>query len=131
MPITFSIDRERDFTLFTGTDDLTVDHFLETFASYSKAGPTRLELYDFRGVTTSRLTGEEIRTLAMVGASKNMERLPGSKTALVASSNAEYGLSRMYQLLGEFEGVSWDIEVCRTIEEAYAWLGLSAGSESE
>ena len=60
----------------------------------------------------------------MLGASKSMERLPGSKTALVASQNAEYGLSRMYQLLGEFEGVSWDVEVCRSVDDAYAWLGL-------
>lgn len=125
MPITFKIDRERDFTLFGGTGTLTVDDFLEVFDAYSKAGPTRLELYDFRDITESRMSGEEIRTLAMVGAAKSMERIPGSKTALVTDSNAEYGLSRMYQLLGEFEGVSWDVEVCRSIEAAYDWLGIT------
>jgi hypothetical protein len=124
MSITFEIDRQRDFTMFKGHGKLSVDDFLQTFQAYSRAGPTKLELYDFLEVDKSTLTGEEIRTLAMMGASKSTERIPGSKTALVASSNADYGLSRMYQLLGEFEGVPWDVEVCRTIEDAYTWLGL-------
>ncbi len=126
MPIEFAIDRGRDFTLFTGSGVLTVDDFLGVFDAYSKAGPTRLELYDFREVTESRLSGEEIRTLSMIGVAKSAERIPGSRTVLVAASSSAYGLSRMYQLLGELEGVVWDVEVHRTLEAGYASLGLTA-----
>lgn len=125
MPITFTIDRERDFALFSGTGTLDVDDFLTTFDAYSKAGPVTLELYDFREVMGTNLSGEQIRTLAMVGASKSMERLAGSKTALLVTSATDYGLSRMYQLLGEFESVPWDVSIFREPDEAYAWLGLS------
>ncbi|MEA3364933.1 MAG: hypothetical protein U9Q79_04765 [Candidatus Hydrogenedentes bacterium] len=123
MPITFTIDRDRGFALFRGTALVTLDDFLETFDAYSKAGSVNLELYDFRAAET-HLTGEEIRTLAMLGASKSVEREPGSKTALLVASSTDYGLSRMYQLLGEFEGVSWALSIFRDPEEAYAWLGL-------
>jgi len=126
MPIEFTIDRTRDFTLFTGSGVLTVDDFFGVFDAYSKAGPTRLELYDFREVTESRLSGEGIRTLSMIGLSKSSERIPGSRTALVATSSDAYGLSRMYQLLGKLEGVVWDVEVHRTMDAAYASLGLTA-----
>jgi hypothetical protein len=123
MPITFSIDRDHDFALFKGTAVISLDDFLETFDAYSKAGPVKLELYDFRAGET-HLTGEEIRTLAMLGASKSVERKRGSKTALLVASSSNYGLSRMYQLLGEFEGVSWEVSIFREPAEAYAWLGL-------
>ncbi len=125
MPIVFSLDRERDFALFTGSGILCLDDFIQAFDAYSKAGPVNLELYDLRKVSETQLTGEQIRTLAMLGASKNLERLPGSKTALLAEASPEYGLSRMYQLLSELEGVAWDVSVFHSPEEAYAWLGLS------
>ena len=124
MPIVFSIERERDFALFTGSGVLCLDDFIEAFDTYSRTGPVNLELYDLREVSETRLTGEQIRTLAMVGASKSLERLPDSKTAVLVESSPEYGLSRMYQLLSELEGVAWDVAVFHTPEEAYAWLGL-------
>ncbi|HOF41199.1 MAG TPA: hypothetical protein PLD73_14100 [Candidatus Hydrogenedentes bacterium] len=126
MPIEFAIDRERDFTLFTGSGVLTVEDLLAVFDAYSAAGPTRLELYDFLQVTQTRLTGEDIRRISMIGVTKSSERIPGSKTVLVAASPDVYGLSRMYQLLGEVEGVVWDVEVHRTLQDGYAALGMAA-----
>jgi hypothetical protein len=47
---------------------------------------------------------------------------PGVRRALVATSDATYGMSRMFALQSESEGQR--IEVFRQMKEAEAWLGL-------
>jgi hypothetical protein len=47
---------------------------------------------------------------------------PGTRRALVATSDATFGMSRMFAM--QSEGVGQRIEVFRHMDEATAWLGI-------
>ena len=54
------------------------------------------------------------------------------KTALVVDNGPQYGLSRMYQLQSEVEGVLTETQVFYQLDEAIEWLGDDvAGAISE
>ena len=124
MPLTFDIDRERDLTTMTAQGVLTFEDVKSLFVAYGSAGPTHYELYDFRAITGSEVDAAQVRQLVAIGKGRAHERRPGSKTAALAPDDNEYGLSRMYAMLGELEGLPWEVRVFRRVEEAYEWLGV-------
>jgi hypothetical protein len=75
-------------------------------------------LIDLTNVTDLQLSGIDVRNLAGSGAfSLTAQR------AIVASTDAAFGMGRMYEILSE--GRSDRTGVFRTMAEARAWLGLS------
>jgi hypothetical protein len=128
MPITFEIDRSRQLAEVHVTGIVTFEDFVRHFESYADAGPTLRELYDFRGLEDARLSSEDVRTLVQIGKSRSAERVASSKTALLAGDALEFGLYRMYELLGELEGLPWETQVFQSHDDAREWLGLSSES---
>jgi hypothetical protein len=79
----------------------------------------RSTLVDCRDVTSWELPAETVRHYALSReADPHLNRID-SRLAIVATSNAGYGLSRLYEQSGDALG---EIEVFRTMEEAEAWL---------
>ena len=76
---------------------------------------------DLRAVVAIELFGEEVRA-----ASEQLSRLGdafvGSRIAIVAASDASFGISRQFELLQA--DARWEVRAFRALEEARRWLGL-------
>ena len=84
--------------------------------------PQMRELSDIREVTDFQVTPAGVRT--MVAADVKMAAAGGMhKLAIVAAENVAYGMSRMYQTLGEPNIRS--VGVFRDYKEACEWLGIA------
>ncbi|MCP4599367.1 MAG: hypothetical protein GY847_02330 [Proteobacteria bacterium] len=126
MPITFQHDGSRNLTVFTIVGETSFDDYKETLASHFDSDPTDYLLFDFtaRGPIIKRLTNEQIAELAEFA--KQNER-PGkiTKTALVVTTDVDFGLSRMYENLADLQDNLGEMGIFRSLEEAYDWLGIS------
>ena len=121
MPIRFDTDRERELTTLTLTGQLTLNELIDGLHEYGKSGPTRLELYDARGLDGERISTEEVDQLVAYFLKFPDVRGPRSRTAVLVETNLDFGISRMVSLLTE-SSVSFEVNVFKTTEEAEAWL---------
>jgi len=132
MPITFKTNQSKSLTIFTATGDVTYNEAVNTLGAYTKDGYTRLELFDFSNGTGQSFTSEQIEQVLEMGKANLDMRPADGKTALVVSKDIDYGLSRVFQTLSEIEGITWEVEVFRSMNEAYEWLSLpQKGSEKD
>ena len=75
------------------------------------------QLVDMRELTEIRVGSGVIRD-----ASRNQFFEPGVRRAVVANSDASFGMARMYAIASENSGQT--IEVFRDMDAAKAWLGI-------
>jgi hypothetical protein len=125
MPMSFTIDRCKDLTVFTLSGEVSFQEFMSVLNDYGRQGPTFLELYDLRLIGGERLTTGEMNSLADFLSKHPDLRAPGNKTAIVVSEDIDYGFSRMISILTEDTTV-YNIEVFRDIDEAWKWLAVDA-----
>jgi hypothetical protein len=114
MPVTYSIDRESRvvITLFSGIfTDADVWHLIDQLRKDPAYDRDFNEIIDCSAVTENRVTAA---TLGAVQSSSKPRR------AVVAPSNANYGVSRIFQTLQSKQ----KIEVFRTRAEAEQWLEI-------
>jgi hypothetical protein len=120
MPASYRIDGQRR-TIFSSAVGLLVDADMRRHQRDLLSDPefdsTFDQLWDLRGVERNDLTGGLLRDL-----SKVTPFARGVKRALVAPSDIDFGMARMFQLLHDH--APEEVRVFRTMEEAEAWLGL-------
>jgi len=75
--------------------------------------PDMAVLYDFSGVTEVQVTSVTLRRLALT-----THLVPAARQAIVAPTDAAFGLARMYSILGGRE----EDQVFRDRAEALRWL---------
>jgi hypothetical protein len=75
---------------------------------------------DGRSLDMSNFPSSDLRSM-LGDALTHKEEWRGKARAFVASRDLEYGLARMYHLLGE-ERLTYRTHVCYTLEEARAWI---------
>ena len=121
MPVTFEIDRAREFTLFTLEGEVTLTELIDAVNAYGKSGVTLNELYDIRQLAGERITSSEIDAVVKYLHKYAGVRPEKSKTAVLVVEALDYGLSRMIQTLTEGT-VPFKIEVFKSMELALAWL---------
>jgi hypothetical protein len=80
--------------------------------------PDFRQLYDGREVTKLALTASEIGQLAV-----DTVFGPGTRRAFVTPTQETYGLLRLYQIYRAVNAGKEQIRLCRTMDEAVAWLG--------
>jgi hypothetical protein len=120
MTAIYRIDKSRRivFSQATGrvTDEILLQHQrrLSTDPDFE---PDYRQLYDFRDVEDLQATSTGVRELAI-----NNQFGRGAQRALIAGSEAVYGVARMFQIMAE-KGPD-RIEVFYSLEEALDWLGL-------
>lgn len=83
---------------------------------------TTRELYDLR-LHTNLFSNEEIDKILKVGVKNKPIHKPNRKTALVVDNSSQFGLSRMYELKAEIEGILTSTQVFYKLENALDWLG--------
>jgi hypothetical protein len=126
VPIQFWTSVERDLVVTKWWGDVTLDDFRDTFGMYLSDvnyTPGRTELNDFTGVSHFDADFPSIwSALTMVN-----NQVPGliveTRTLLVAPSDHQFALTRIYQTLAENAG-GIRVEVYRAQAEALAALDL-------
>ena len=128
MPITSKVDKTRNLTIFTLTGELTIDEILGALKSFWEGHDLTLNtLWDARNAVVTNLKSSEIGNIAgFIGQYRNrFEERKNGKATIVASSDLQYGLSRILETLYERENVPIKLQPFRKMEEAIQWLGQS------
>jgi hypothetical protein len=124
MPADYLIDAERQLVYSRGWGDLTDADLLDhqrRLALDPRFHPDLSQLLDFLGVTSSKgVTANAVKE----GARRHLFG-PHSRRALVASDPSTFGMARMFETYREISGSEEQIKVFRSLEDAWAWLGIS------
>jgi hypothetical protein len=128
MPITSKVDKKMNLTTFTLTGELTLDEILGALKSFWKGRELTLNtLWDTRNAIVTHLKSSEMGKIAeFIGQNRNrFEERKNRKAAIVASTDLQYGLSRILGTVYEREDVPIKLRPFRKMEEAVQWLGQS------
>jgi hypothetical protein len=106
------------------TDDELLDYYEATFADIS-ANWTGHELVDGSDVTDFAITIEGYRRLVSRLA-PHLPDLAGSRVAMVAPSDAVYGMFRMWEM--HRSDLDYEVRVFRNRPDAESWLRLERAS---
>ena len=126
MPIEYTYDEEKNvlYTRFYGViTDADLKAQGEAVTSDPRVMPGVRELVDLSGVEGEDVTSDGLAKNIQID-TMHREKLTGMKTAIVAATDLQYGLSRMYQALAEVQKSPAVIEVFREEKAAREWLGL-------
>jgi hypothetical protein len=119
MPATYEIDKQRRLVISTVLDKLTVADALghqEKLLKDPDFDPGFSQIIDVTRATLSGLEASDIRKIA----ERNVFS-PGSRRAIVVSTNLAFGFGRMFETLREDAGEN-GIRVFRDLDEAVDWI---------
>lgn len=128
MPVTVTKDPERDLTIFKTTPPVTADEMAAAIdAFWSSDDITKNVLWTGeRGASIAHMTRDDLQKIAGVY-KRHADRLhlrQGGKTAVVAPSDIDYGLSRVTEALHTSgrPAPPYEFTVFRTEQAALAWI---------
>jgi hypothetical protein len=125
--MTYTIDPSSGLVLTTAagvvTDADVLGH-LDALAADPRLPAVAAELADARGVTDPAVTSNGLWRAAAREAAAGPP-LSARRLAIVAASDAAFGMSRVYQQLADGEAVR--VRVFRDLAAARAWLGIGPG----
>ena len=120
MPATYTIDTDRKLVVTriwgAPTEDEIFDHG-QRLRNDPQFRPDFRQLVDMSELTEIRVGSGLIRD-----ASRDQFFSPGARRAIVANSDAAFGMARMYAIASEDAGQT--IQVFRDMSAAEAWLNL-------
>jgi hypothetical protein len=121
MTISLSYEKARRLALFIAEGELTYEAQMDALRTFYDQGPTTNVLWDFRRITGSRISSEEVEKVVAFLRKHKGKRLNG-KTALVAATDLDYGLSRVGEAYAAYGDLGWEIRAFRSMEEALDWI---------
>jgi len=125
MPITSQVDQTKNLVIYTLTGDLTLDDIQSTIKSFWEAHELTLNaLWDARRAKLTNLESSDMESItAFIGQyTHRFEERKGGKSAVVASSDLQYGLSRILGTLYEIKDFPTKLQTFRQMDEAMEWL---------
>ncbi len=126
MPIQYRIDVATG-VLHVTAEGRVSDAELRDFATRAAGDPELRsgihELIDLRSADLAEISSGLIPEVASVFGAHDRGRTE-ARIAIVASDDAAYGLSRMYQAYRD--DAPFELRVFRDLEDARAWLGLAS-----
>jgi glycine cleavage system aminomethyltransferase T len=102
------------------TDELIMKYYGEVGKYVQRTNP-RAGIFDMSNVTSWEVSNETVRSLARSLPAMVDSSLP---RIIVAPAAHLFGTARMFQMLGE--ETRPELRVCRTLDETYKSLGISA-----
>ncbi len=120
MPFTYTIDPNRKLVtsrLWGAVSEEELHEHNQRLRTDPAFVPEYRQLVDMTGLTEILVSTKMISQTSM-----DHFFAPGTKRALVASSEAAFGMARMFAL--QSEGGGQTIEVFRDLHKAEEWLGL-------
>lgn len=121
MPVRTDINQEADFTEHIATGDVCDSEMFAAQTEFYENGPTRLQLWDMSRCAVKEVTIGGMRTFIERAARQGKVRKNG-RTAVIVSSQLQYGLARMAEIFGEFAHMPFEFRVFKDREEAVDWL---------
>ena len=125
MPITSQVDKTKNLVIHTLTGELTLDDIQSTIKSFWEAHELTLNaLWDARRAKLTNLESSDMESItAFIGQyTHRFEERKGGKSAVVASSDLQYGLSRILGTLYEIKDFPTKLQTFRQMDEAMEWL---------
>lgn len=119
--INSSIDLDNQLVVHVCTGVVTPDEVMEAIRAFYAFDATRDTLWDFTATSEVTVSTADIHRIADLTTSLAQAR-PDGRTALVATADFTYELSRLYQTLAELAEQTVDVRVFRTVSDAQAWL---------
>lgn len=129
MPVRTVISLENDITEHIVTGDVSDEEMFAAQKEFYENGPTRLQVWDMAGCVVTGVTVGGMRTFIETAARQGEVRKNG-KTAVVVSSQLQYGLARMAEAFAEVVSIPFAFRVFRDLNEAHVWLKEETGGES-
>jgi hypothetical protein len=115
-------DQSNSLTTFSVDGTLTLKEILDVLKTFKAEPPAKNILWDFSKANVGySFNVTDLQKTAIV-AKSNIGLRPNSKTAFVATSDIGFGLIRMYTTFLELQEIAHEIQVFRSLEEAYQWL---------
>ena len=125
MPITSHVDKTKNLVIYSLTGELTLGDIQSKIKSFWEAHDLTLNsLWDVRQAKLTNLKSSDIESItALIGQyTHRFEGRKGGKSAVVASSDLQYGLSRILGALYEIENFPTQLKIFRIMDEAIQWL---------
>ena len=119
--ITKHIDPVNDLTSYTVRGKLSAEEVKQVITQFYSGQVTKLVLWDLTNADLGALHKPDIEAIAHTPRTKAQQRIQG-KTALAASKDLAFGLSRMYETLTNLEHLPFKTQVFRTTTDAMNWL---------
>jgi hypothetical protein len=121
MPVRTVIDKEKDIIEHIATGDVVDDEMFEAQREFYENSPTRLQIWDMTEGNVTGVTIGGMRTFVERDSRKGQARKDGN-TAVVASTQLQFGLARMAEAFGEFVSLPFAFRVFKDRAEAFTWL---------
>ena len=121
MPVSTSTDESHALTIFTVEGELTFQEQMNALKAFYSGDPTANVLWDFRLMKGNRVSSQELEELFNFIKANRGKRLQG-KTALVATSDLDFGLSRVSEAYSQIRQLPWEMKAFRTMDEALEWI---------
>lgn len=115
------VDSQKDLTVYTVLGKISAGQVRRVILKFYEDDVTMKVLWDLSKSDVSSITASEIQGVAFTSR-KFASKRKGGKTAIVASENLTFGLTRMYELLTNAQDLPFETQAFRTTEEAYHWL---------
>ncbi len=121
MPITTKVDNDNLLTTHTVIGEISFEEAMTTLKQFWKDRQTMNILWDLRIGGLAHLSAEEVEAISY-HIKQYSEKRPEGKTAIIVSSDLEYGISRMIKTLGVIKRFSFQMEISKSYEDAIRWL---------
>ena len=121
MPITITIDHDRDLTIFTVTGKPRFEEGMAALRQFWESRPTKNTLWDFREVILGRLTYGEIKKIVDYIRPQAGKRA-GGKTSLVGSKDLVKGTKNLMVSYCGTNRLPFQMRAFRSIRKANKWL---------
>ena len=121
MPIKSNIDSSNDLTEHVATGVITDEEMFACQNKFYETGITRLELWNMSMADVSKTTVQGMKQFIRLSAKLGQSRKYG-RTAAVAGNMLQFGLARMAEGIGEFEGLPYEFRVFSSKADAIEWL---------
>lgn len=128
MEYSIDMDRTRGLITVSARGDATAADFQSYIADLLKPPCSEVDfnvLSDLRNVNMGTLSGDDVRDIARLVATRRSEVLT-IKHAIVVGGPLSFGLARMYQTLSD-DVDPQDLRIFYDIDEARRWLSPEAG----
>ena len=100
MPVSKQVDNTKQLTTFLVEGEVSFDEIaVQIKELYEEDAPTRNVLWDASNGSVANLTTEQIENLASFSPRFSKKR-EGGKTALYSPGDLAFGLSRMFEIVG-------------------------------
>lgn len=117
------VDEDKQLTTITVAWKADFSELMSVLKNFFDDNNTEHLLLDLRDSSLDSITSDQIRHLCKYAKFRaNGENRVNGKTALVGSSDLQFGIGRMFETFAEMEGSAIKISVFRSMEKALSWL---------